>query len=111
MSFDSKRGALHIIPAWSSSQKLVPGASAADEKSNEITALPELLDLLAIKGNQGSLRTDVELLFDEQMARDFKDIIIFRAKQTDAGHGRVETCEVFATADISWLKEPTTGRG
>lgn len=39
-----------MISAWSSVQKLVLAARAVDEKSNAITAIPELLELLAIKG-------------------------------------------------------------
>lgn len=51
-SFDraGKKGAVHMVSAWSSAQKLTLGMRAVDEKSNEITAIPELLDLLAIKG-------------------------------------------------------------
>ena len=51
-SFDRAggKGAVHMISAWSSAQKLVLGARAVNEKSNEITAIPELLDLLALKG-------------------------------------------------------------
>ena len=51
-SFDraANKGALHRVSAWSSAQKLILGARAVDEKSNEITAIPELLDLLAITG-------------------------------------------------------------
>jgi predicted transposase YbfD/YdcC len=136
-SFDRAcgKGAVHMISAWSSAQKLVLGARAVDEKSNEITAIPELLDLLAIKGaivtidamgcqrkiaekvldkdadyifglkgNQGSLRSDVELLFNEQMARSFKDVSVSRASSCDAEHGRIETRETFATDEIGWLK-------
>lgn len=61
--------------------------------------------MLALKGNQGSLREDVELLFAEQEAHDFREIAISRHAETDAGHGRIETREVIATADIGWLKE------
>jgi predicted transposase YbfD/YdcC len=42
--------AVHIVSAWCSSDKLVLGQVKTDEKSNEITAIPELLDLLFIKG-------------------------------------------------------------
>jgi len=51
-SFDraGNKSALHMISAWSSAQKLVLGARAVDGKSNEIVAIPELLDLLAIEG-------------------------------------------------------------
>lgn len=46
---DSKK-AIHMVSAWASEAKLVLGQMAIDEKSNEITAVPELLDLLDIKG-------------------------------------------------------------
>jgi predicted transposase YbfD/YdcC len=38
------------VSAWCSSDKLVLGQVKTDNKSNEITAIPELLDLLFIKG-------------------------------------------------------------
>ena len=39
-----------IVSAPSSHTKLVVGQVKADEKSNEITAIPELLDLLYVRG-------------------------------------------------------------
>jgi hypothetical protein len=39
-----------IVSAHSSRTKLVVGQVKADEKSNEITAIPELLDLLYVRG-------------------------------------------------------------
>jgi predicted transposase YbfD/YdcC len=42
--------AIHLISAWASSNKLVLSQQAVDSKSNEITAIPELLKLLEIKG-------------------------------------------------------------
>lgn len=41
--------ALHSVSAWSSEHHLVLGQQRVDEKSNEITAIPELLKLLDIK--------------------------------------------------------------
>jgi len=41
---------LHLISAWSHEAKLVIGQVATDEKSNEITAIPDLLDLLDLPG-------------------------------------------------------------
>ena len=41
---------IHMISAFSSSQRLVLGQRKVADKSNEITAIPELLDLLTIKG-------------------------------------------------------------
>ena len=51
-SFDtnSNQAAIHMVSAWSGGQKLVIGQRKVDDKSNEITAIPELLELLKIKG-------------------------------------------------------------
>jgi predicted transposase YbfD/YdcC len=43
-------GALHLVSAWATRNRLVLGQIKVDEKSNEITAVPELLRLLEIKG-------------------------------------------------------------
>lgn len=40
--------AIHIVSAWCSSDKLVLGQEKTGEKSNETTAIPELLDMLFI---------------------------------------------------------------
>jgi len=49
-SFDHGReqSALHVVSAWASEQGLVLGQRCVDGKSNEITAVPELLDQLAL---------------------------------------------------------------
>lgn len=41
----------HIVSAWSREDGFCIGQKAVDEKSNEITAIPDLLDKLQIKGN------------------------------------------------------------
>jgi predicted transposase YbfD/YdcC len=46
---DSKR-AIHIVSAWSKANQLSLGQVKVDEKSNEITAIPKLLDVLVIHG-------------------------------------------------------------
>jgi predicted transposase YbfD/YdcC len=43
-------GPLHLVSAWASDQGLVLGQRAVDGKSNEITAIPELLDTLHLEG-------------------------------------------------------------
>jgi predicted transposase YbfD/YdcC len=43
-------GALHLVSAWASEYGLSLGQVACDEKSNEITAIPELLKLVDIQG-------------------------------------------------------------
>ena len=51
-SFRTKepQSALHMVSAWACENQLVLGQVATAEKSNEITAIPELLKLLDIKG-------------------------------------------------------------
>ena len=51
-SFDtnSNQAAIHMVSAWACGPKLVIGQRKVDDKSNEITAIPELLELLNIKG-------------------------------------------------------------
>jgi predicted transposase YbfD/YdcC len=46
----SGRAALHLVTAWSSENGLTLGQIACEDKSNEITAIPELLKLLSLRG-------------------------------------------------------------
>jgi predicted transposase YbfD/YdcC len=43
-------GPLHLVSAWATENSLVLGQVAVDSKSNEITAIPELLDVLELRG-------------------------------------------------------------
>lgn len=44
------KGALNMVSAWAAGQSLVLGQVKTDEKSNEITAIPELLKILDLTG-------------------------------------------------------------
>jgi len=46
----AKLGPLHLVSAWATGQSLSLGQVAVDSKSNEITAIPTLLELLDLKG-------------------------------------------------------------
>lgn len=127
---------IHMISAYASHRRLVLGQIKVAEKSNEITAIPDLLDLLALegsivtidamgcqreiaakiiekkadyvlalKGNQGTLREDVELFFTEQVAAKFKDTKVSRHPTLEKSHGRIETRVYTAIDHIDWLKE------
>ena len=47
---DAKKKPLHVVSAFSAEYGLVIGQLACEEKSNEITAIPKLLEMLEIKG-------------------------------------------------------------
>ncbi len=51
-SFDTAAGKnpLHLVSAWACDARLTLGQVAVDTKSNEITAIPLLLELLDLKG-------------------------------------------------------------
>lgn len=51
-SFDSAaaQNPLHVVSAWASEARLVLGQVSVDSKSNELTAIPLLLELLDLKG-------------------------------------------------------------
>ncbi len=61
--------------------------------------------VLALKGNQGTLREDVELFAAEQKANNFKDTIVSRDKTIDGDHARIETRTVTVIHDVAWLQE------
>lgn len=87
--------ALHLVSAWASECRLVLGQVATDEKSNEITAIPELLQLPDLKGclvtiDAMGCQTDIAAQIIEQegdyllavkdnqknLARDIAEIVI-----------------------------------
>ena len=127
---------IHMISAWSCGQNLVLGQAKVAAKSNEITAIPQLLDLLtikgatitidamgcqreiaakiiekeadyvlALKGNQGTLRDDVEEFFVEQKANGYRDCKPSRHQTLEKSHGRIETRIVTVIGDVAWLQE------
>ena len=121
---------LHLVSAWAEEQRLVLGQLAVDDKSNEITALPKLLEMLtlrgkvvtadamhcqrqvaqqvieqggdyalALKGNQATLRDDVQLFLDDPSTPLVQDV------QISKGHGRIETRIASVSSDVDWLQE------
>ncbi len=129
------KGALHLVSAYATEAGLVLAQRAVDGKSNEITAIPELLDMLNLKGaivtidamgtqKEIAQRTidkgaDYVLALKGNQASLHEDAALFfadpacaatcaRSADTDAGHGRIEerSCRV---AEASWLAEPHPG--
>ena len=127
---------IHMVSAWSAKQNLVLGQVKVADKSNEITAIPKLLDMLvikgavvtidamgcqreiaakiiekeadfvlALKGNQGTLRDDVEEFFTEQKANKYADCKPSRHETLEKSHGRIEIRTVTVIDAIDWLKE------
>jgi predicted transposase YbfD/YdcC len=134
-----KKGAQEPIPvvsAFAARQRMVLGQTRVGDKSNEIVAIPALLELLAIegavvtidaigcqrdiaqkvidkkadyllalKGNQGSLRDDVELFAREQKAVAFENASVSQDRTVEGDHGRIETRRTTVFHDIGWLQD------
>jgi predicted transposase YbfD/YdcC len=127
-SFCRKTGikALHLVTAWATQNGLTLGQIACEDKSNEITAIPELLKLLnlkgctvtidamgcqkeiveqireqkghyvlAVKGNQPGLESDLHQLFEDGFDNDFAGLNHAEYETDETGHGRREqrTCQ------------------
>ncbi|GHU71241.1 hypothetical protein FACS1894184_17770 [Clostridia bacterium] len=123
-----KKKAVHVISAWACSNRLVLGELCTSEKNNEITAIPELLKALELKGcivtiDAMGTQTKIAKAIIEQGAEYVlpvkgnqenmeKDIKLFfdnepeisdRAQTQEKGHGRIETRECTISKDIEWL--------
>jgi predicted transposase YbfD/YdcC len=126
--------ALHTLSAYATNARLTRAQLSVPEKTNEITAIPELLDhlaetgqlegalvtiaamgcqveiadrivahgadfLLALKGNQSTLETEVAEYF-----RTAPDDELVRKITVEKGHGRIETRIFTASSAVDWIK-------
>ena len=127
------RGPLHMVSAWASSQRLVLGQQACEAKSNEITAIPLLLERLALTGalvtidamgtqtkiaqavlDRGgdyllALKGNQSNLHDEvrRYLDDPAAKVHSRFETTNGDHGRIEVRRHWVSHDVDWL---TTAR-
>jgi predicted transposase YbfD/YdcC len=123
-----------MVSAFAARQRLVLGQIKVAEKSNEIVAIPKLLEMLAIegaivtidamgcqreiaqkvvetkadyvlalKGNLGLLREDVELFVAEQKAAGCKHTTISTDQTVGGNHGRIGNRTTTVIHDVAWL--------
>ena len=132
----------HIVSAWSREDGYCLGQQAVEEKSNEITAIPKVLEsieikgqvvtidamgtqtaivetirkrradyVLAVKGNQGKLETDIRLYFeDAKVCEELKKGRGYK-KTVEKAHGQTEIREYYQTGDVSWMDERGKWKG
>ena len=134
-SHDGKRSAIHLVSAWSSASGLTLGQVRTADKSNEITAIPELLSALDIKGAivtidaMGCQHDIAEKIMEcgghyvlgvkdnqpglaEALVQWFDaadagtmDRPFWDDIQTEKDHGRIETRRCLVTNDVAWLEQ------
>lgn len=130
--FADGSGAAHIVSAFVHEYGLVIGQEKVADKTNEIKAIPELLNNLAIEGSIISIdaigtqkeialqivnkKGDYVLALKENQKSLYDDVKLFlndldgeviydEYEDTDAGHGRIEVRNCKVVKDISWLNE------
>lgn len=126
-SGNGKHKAYHVVSAWVAENQITLGQLATEEKSNEITAVPELLETLDVEGStvtidamgcQKSIASKViekgaDYVFAVKLNQPtlHEDIKLYfesekaaqETKTLEKDHGRVEMREYFIETDISWL--------
>lgn len=120
--------AIHVVSAYTSAYNLCLGQLAVEEKSNEITAIPQLLDLVFVEnsiitidamGCQKQIASkiiergaDYVLMVKDNQKQLREDIEltfgerikVSSATENDLGHGRVETRTCYATEDLTLVR-------
>ncbi len=100
-------GPLHIVSAWATRNGLVLGQQATDAKSNEITAIPELLEVLLLKG---CIVTIDAMGCQKKIAQQIRDqggdyVLALKGNQ---GHLAEEVEEAFVDADAKDYQDMVT---
>jgi len=127
------KAALHLVSAFATRERLVLGSQAVDDKSNEINAIPALLERLATAGAlDGALVSIDAIACNPRIAGDIVaagadyllavkrnqpglhdaigqifddpgDIPVDRREDVDKGHGRIETRTTRVCHAVDWL--------
>lgn len=131
-SYDGDGNMIHMVSAFACEARIVLGQEKVDDKSNEITAIPKLLEALDIAehiitidamGCQFQIANTIvireaDYVFSlkgnqgnlcDDVVTFFKDNELKKQcksiKTYDKGHGRLETRECFISTDVEWLRE------
>src|SRR4051794_40743280 len=118
---------IHMVSAWSSANNMVLAQQKVDDKSNEITAIPALLDILDIKdclvtidamGCQQEIakkivskeadyvlavKNNQEHLYDDLQEAFEQDKTVLSDVQVNVDHGRMEKRKCSIIKDMDWI--------
>jgi predicted transposase YbfD/YdcC len=99
--------ALHLVSAWASRSRLVLGQEAVDQKSNEITAIPELLGRLDLHGQVVTIDAmGCQTAIAQQIVAQGGDYVLTLKDNHPDLRGHVE--DSFALAEMTTLNQTRT---
>ena len=131
-SYDGDEKMLHMVSAFATAARVVLGQEKVSDKSNEITAIPKLLELLDVKEHIVTIDAMgcQYAIADKIIAKEGDYIFSLKGNQGnlsedvdfyfnskipakslsscieyDKGHGRLETRECFVCDDVQWLRD------
>ncbi|MDR1617730.1 MAG: ISAs1 family transposase [Treponema sp.] len=118
-SGDGERRAVHVVSAWVGEEEIVLGQLAVEEKSNEIRAIPKLLDLFEVKGStitidaMGCQREIAEKIGKEQgdyvlAVKENQPVLYQEVKEYFEG---LESGEIGELPEDLWITEEERGHG
>jgi len=135
-SGNDKHKAYHVVSAFVAENQITLGELTVEEKTNEITAVPELLDLIDVKGDivtadaMSCQKKIVEKIVEKEadytiglkqnqpaLYKDAEDYFneisahIFSKTTLDKGHGRIEKREYRLLSELSWLEQKDEWKG
>jgi predicted transposase YbfD/YdcC len=110
LKVDARSNEIVVIPALLDMLSIEGAIVTIDAMGCQRDIARKIIDkkadyILALKGNQGTLREDVELFAREQTARGFVDATISTQASVEGDHGRIETRAVTVVHDVGWLQE------
>ena len=131
----SSKAAIHMVSAWANTNELILGQVKVDDKSNEITAIPRLIEALFLEGAlvtidaMGCQKAIVANIIDKkadylislkgnQSTLHQQVIYSFESQpckhtdeQIDYGHGRIEERRCSVITELKWIEEPEVWKG
>ncbi len=135
-SANDKHKAFHVVSAFVAESQLTLGEVMVPEKTNEITAVPELLDLIDVDGaivtadamgcqkkiveKIQKKKADYVIALKGNQGEFHADVALYlsdndndysKISTVDKGHGRIETRDYVLSTDIAWLPKADCWKG
>jgi predicted transposase YbfD/YdcC len=128
-SGNAQHAAYHVVSAWVAENEITLGQLVTEEKSNEITAIPELLDMIDVAGSVVTidamgcqkdiaqkiakkeadyvlgLKRNQKTLYDDVALYFSTNNLADSCRTLEKDHGRIEERQYYLETEIDWLTQ------